>query len=281
MGEESGTSGKNSNSIWRKLARKGIGTAKRFWIAWRVLIQVVVAALVTFALVAWAIVEYAPSVYGRAAALRDWQTFLAGVVGFAGLIVGAVLNSAETRARDQRIRDEDRQALAAALMGDIFHLTHHIAGIAVGVAEPNDRIPFRVHPEVRPLLLAEQSGHLGLLKPTVVRDIVSFYAGFQYREAARRTAPPNGAVGPDNLLARGCASVARNGIFCLLDLAKVAKLSQDQALDMMGQTFFHLLPDKLLAEVGDSQGILRAIVNRLRQLHNERIPEKPIALWTD
>jgi hypothetical protein len=281
MGEKGGKATGRFKTWWRIIATKSTGPAKRFWLAWRVLIGVVAAASLTFGVVAWAIVEYAPSVYGPAAALRDWQTFLAGVVGFAGLIAGALLNSAETRARDQRIRDEDRRALAASLMGDIFHLTSHMAGIAAGIADPKDRVPFRAHPEVRPLLLAEQSGRLGLLKPSVVRDVVSFYAGFHYREAARRIAPPDEAVGPDSRLAMGCASVARNGIFCLFELAKLAKLSQNQALNITGQTFFHVLPDRLLAEIGDSQGILKAVVNRLREVHNKNIPGKPIPLWTD
>ncbi|MDA1326499.1 MAG: hypothetical protein O3C34_17370 [Proteobacteria bacterium] len=50
--------------------------------------------------------------------LKDWQTFLAGIIGFVTLAFGTYAGHAANRARDDRLREQEARAIAAALSSE-------------------------------------------------------------------------------------------------------------------------------------------------------------------
>ncbi len=55
--------------------------------------------------------------------LKDWQTAIAALLGFGGLIAAVVVSARKQRERDDRIRDQEIQAMARALKSEIFNIT--------------------------------------------------------------------------------------------------------------------------------------------------------------
>jgi hypothetical protein len=235
-------------------------TPERSEFPWRVLIRAVVAAFGVPVVFGVLIVFLAPNPWGWAATLSDWQTFLAGMFGFTGLIVGAVLNAAETRARDERlhaqtlkrdadIRDADRRALAAVLFGGIRLLTNHAVEVAaIAFENCGDRVD-----EIPPAsltVLNENASRFGLLSPTLTADVVYLIAEFSKWEAIRfqpenwRKTDPEGKT-----LSRGTARVALWGIRSLRVLGEEAAMSGSDISQRTWTTLFHRLPKELLDQL--------------------------------
>ncbi|WP_316979780.1 hypothetical protein [Shumkonia mesophila] len=282
------------------MAEESGKTVEQATLPWGVLFKAAGVAVGAFIVAAVLIVLFAPSVYGPAAALRDWQTFLAGIFGFAGLIAGAV-QASETRAREaerhretlehstqqQRLKFEheearweaDRRALGGALLAEIIRLNQRLTSLAKAAAAPAKHKPFGQYPAIKPLLLPEYSSRLGLLKPELVTNLVAFFSYFENCEAERLAFGQDKLSKPDIPFAGICASTALGGLECIKHLVKVVKLSEDDAEGFLFLASFHTLPDNLLNAMSDPNGALKAFVNRIREVQNRKWPSVTIAPW--
>jgi hypothetical protein len=129
-----------------------------------------------------------PWVYLYAEA-KQWQTGIAALLGFGGLIGAALFNFWLNRRRDARLRREEMISVASALYGEILLLRDELAQLARAVAnyEINGRAlrdvdQFSYAPSI-PLLYPALAPKLGLLPSELLLGITKFYANV---EGARR-----------------------------------------------------------------------------------------------
>lgn len=273
-------------------------SAERFEFPWRVLFWAAFAAFGTFAVAAWLIVTFAPSLSGPAATLRDWQTFLAGVFGFTGLIVGAILNAAEMRARDDRlanvqaerderlhrhaldrnnqIRDEERGALAAALIGEVSRLGANFCHLGEqivhrlddGDTKPISILRYAFQPNKA---IAERLWLLGNVE--VITNVSAFYGEANFFQARN---DDKDALDPDKT-AQVAFTASAAGILCIERLAPIAgldEIARDSSSRLIG---LHALPEErvrsFLAKSNYDDPEILAILERLRT----QVPHEPSA----
>ncbi|EJC66171.1 hypothetical protein Rleg5DRAFT_1878 [Rhizobium leguminosarum bv. viciae WSM1455] len=115
--------------------------------------------------------------------------------GLIGVVVGALFNAHLNRRRDDRLRDQETRAVAAALYGEILAIRNDLADSCRIIAQANlneefgrpgwklddnlrDRITFR-----EPKLYETLAGKIGGLSPDLVLKIIDFYT--QYSEVQR------------------------------------------------------------------------------------------------
>ena len=55
--------------------------------------------------------------------LKAWQTAIAALFGFGGLIAAVLFSAGKQRERDDRIRDQETRAMARALRSEITSIT--------------------------------------------------------------------------------------------------------------------------------------------------------------
>ena len=58
--------------------------------------------------------------------LKDWQTAIAALLGFGGLIWAVTLSARKQRERDEHIRDQEIRAMARGLKSEIFNITRSL-----------------------------------------------------------------------------------------------------------------------------------------------------------
>lgn len=122
---------------------------------------------------------------------KSWQTVIGSVLGFCALIAGALFNSFLNRKRDDRLRREEVNAIAAALYGEIVPLRAAMAELARGIAaryEAHGVGRFRGEPfgaefrEAYPLpearLFSALSEKVGKLPSSLLLPVVSFYSAY-------------------------------------------------------------------------------------------------------
>ena len=71
---------------------------------------------------------------------RQWQTGIAALLGFAGLIVAALWNFSLNRRRDRQLRREEMMSVASALYGEILLLRNELALLACVVAQAERKL---------------------------------------------------------------------------------------------------------------------------------------------
>ena len=120
------------------------------------------------------------------AELKGWQSGLAAIIGFGGLIIGALYNFRLNRKRDENLRKQEMISVAVAIYGEMVLLREEVAQLARIVAnterggsDPIDaqflednRLP---EPEIYSALAAK----LGLLPPNLLMHITKFYNNLQ------------------------------------------------------------------------------------------------------
>jgi len=127
--------------------------------------------------------------YSIYAELKAWQSSIGALLGFGGLIVGALFNAHLNRKRDARLRDEEAKAIASALYGEIVIVRRYIARIANAVARKYEAHgfghfsgePFDQHfteryamPDLK--LYPALASKVGLLPSRLALEIVKFYS---------------------------------------------------------------------------------------------------------
>ena len=65
--------------------------------------------------------------------LKDWQTAIAALLGFGGLIWAVTLSARKQRERDDHIRNQEIQAMARALRSEITSITDFLRGKKVAI----------------------------------------------------------------------------------------------------------------------------------------------------
>ncbi|WP_156348587.1 hypothetical protein [Sphingomonas sp. Leaf23] len=121
--------------------------------------------------------------------LRGWQSVIGSVLGFAGLIAGALFNAHLNRKRDDRLRDAEAITLALSLYGEILLLRENIAAIASGLGRwfiergvYGDDLPeyYReIFPIREPTLYNALAPKLGLLNPDMLLPVTRFYSDYE------------------------------------------------------------------------------------------------------
>lgn len=138
-------------------------------------------------------------------ALRDLQTGIGAAIGLTAIVAGAILNAALVRRRDDRLRDEERKSLAAALAGEIDAIVAHekqLLRATEGEIDANqtnavffDRVEkiFSVPRDTR--VYQSSLSKTGLLTPELAGDTIDFYAFFERANKATALAvDPNLSV---------------------------------------------------------------------------------------
>ena len=122
--------------------------------------------------------------------LKGWQSGIGAIIGFGGLVGGALFNAHLNRKRDERLRDDEAKAVASALYGEIALQRRSIARMANAVAhryvnhgvgkhrgdEPFDRhlLEQIALPALR--LYPALAAKIGLLPAQLALEVVRFYA---------------------------------------------------------------------------------------------------------
>lgn len=122
--------------------------------------------------------------------LKGWQAGIGALVGFVGLIAGALFNAHLNRKRDEQLRAKEVIAVASALYGEAVILRQAVAGMANavgrryldhGTGRVRDDEAFSRHFMEQytlppPLLYQSLAGKVGMLPSHITLEIVRFYA---------------------------------------------------------------------------------------------------------
>ena len=121
--------------------------------------------------------------------LRGWQGLIGSLLGFGGLVTGALFNAHLNRKRDDRLRDTEAVTIALSLYGEIRLLRETAAELARGLgAWFIDRgvhghdLPdhYREIYQVRePTLYNALAARLGMLNPDILLPITKFYSDYE------------------------------------------------------------------------------------------------------
>jgi hypothetical protein len=99
-------------------------------------------------------------------------TLTGSTLGLIALLLGALFNAHLTRRRDDRLRDEDRVALASALSGIHRTLIENAQHLTERPADPDGGF---VVPEPSMKLLPGTLPKIGLLQPETIRKVMDAY----------------------------------------------------------------------------------------------------------
>jgi hypothetical protein len=131
-----------------------------------------------------------PCCGGFYAEIKSWQSAIGSGFGFLALLAGALLNAHLNRRRDNRLRGEEAQSVAAALYGEIMLLREELARLAKTVAGLEARRSLKVDEQFleafelpEPLLYKAIASKIGLLDAELVIAITQFYSNFQQVKA--------------------------------------------------------------------------------------------------
>lgn len=131
--------------------------------------------------------------------LEGWQTAIAAVIGFVGLIAAALFNARLNRKRDDRLREREKLSVALAFYGEVVLLRREMARLArvVAVIESNggaestslvkfDENFIKDNRLSDPIIYPALACGLGILDAGLVLSITEFYRNF---ELARTSLP--------------------------------------------------------------------------------------------
>lgn len=118
--------------------------------------------------------------------LKSWQSAIAALVGFGGLIIGALWNFHLNRRRDADIRHNEMISVASALYGEILLLRQEAARVARIIAhwEAQRRDCFEQssvedYMPGDPILYPALASKIGLLPPDIVLAITEFHKNYR------------------------------------------------------------------------------------------------------
>lgn len=123
--------------------------------------------------------------------LKDWQTAIAALLGFGGLIWAVTLSARKQRERDDHIRDQEIQAMARALKSEITSITDFLRGKKVTIesviSKSNDKNNVNKKPVIltksfvewfaptTPQVYERCMEKIGFLPDKVSRHVVKFF----------------------------------------------------------------------------------------------------------
>ena len=126
--------------------------------------------------------------YESLAILKQWQTgvgaFWGALFGLGAILIGALFNVDLNRKRDERLREENTHALAAALSAEVSVIIEGVRGfdrIIAGVSDDELFTPQRVRPTPSPDIRSQfhifqaNAQQLNLLPAPLVDKVVRFY----------------------------------------------------------------------------------------------------------
>lgn len=119
--------------------------------------------------------------------VKGWQPLIGTLIGFGGLISGALFNAHLNRKRDDRIRDTEAITIALSLYGEILTLRNEVSQIANVLGRwyvnngPHRAVPshFReIFPLREPTLYKALAPKIGTLNPEILLPITKFYSDY-------------------------------------------------------------------------------------------------------
>jgi len=132
-----------------------------------------------------------PTPFDWYAELKSWQQSLASLLGFGALMVAALFNYHLNRRRDQRLREEEANAVAAALYGEILLIRIEVARAIRALALSHRRRELEgkegsidehfleAFPLPEPLLYKSLAAKIGMLSPDLILAITEFHSNYQ------------------------------------------------------------------------------------------------------
>jgi hypothetical protein len=106
-------------------------------------------------------------------------TFLGSLIGFIALLGGALFNAHLNRRRDDRLRSEDRSAVAVALRAELAGWLSTFTSIIDDVRQRPDNPVALLVPVMAPRVFPELVPKLGLLKPATISQVITAYISGQ------------------------------------------------------------------------------------------------------
>ncbi len=118
---------------------------------------------------------------------KTWQTGIGAFLGFLALVTGVLFNFWLMRARDDRILQDEKRALLAAIYGEIVVLRERLASASKIVAHyhmirDDERIDtefLRNYTPTEPQVYPSVLNRVGILNPNDLWSIVSFFSSYQ------------------------------------------------------------------------------------------------------
>lgn len=123
--------------------------------------------------------------------LKSWQSGLGSLFGLLAILLGALYNFRLNRKRDEKIRSDEANSVAAALYGEILLLRKELAAIARSVSitfinwgmgksrKGFDNNFLEINQISEPLLYKSLAPKLGLLDASLLIPITEFYSNLQ------------------------------------------------------------------------------------------------------
>lgn len=121
--------------------------------------------------------------------LRGWQALIGSLLGFGGLVIGALFNAHLNRKRDDRLRDTEAVTIALSLYGEIRLLRETAAELArvlgawfINRGVHGHELPdhYREIYQLRePTLYNALAAKLGTLNPDILLPITKFYSDYE------------------------------------------------------------------------------------------------------
>ena len=125
--------------------------------------------------------------------LKKWQTGLGAFAGLLAILVGALYNAVLVRQRDDRLRDEERRALAAALAAELLVIRNQCSGRIKALERGDQRagsfLPFDV--------FLANVGNIGRLGADWAGSVAAAYAHFSILDKAVKSAGPEARATPE------------------------------------------------------------------------------------
>jgi hypothetical protein len=136
-------------------------------------------------------------------------TFLGSVFGFLALLCGAWVNAGFNRRRDDRLRSEDRSAVAVALRAELAGWLYTFRSIVDDMRQRPDHPAALLIPVMAPRVFPELVSKLGLLKPATISRVIAAYISGQ--EIAHTFLWKEGAIESPTDLKPGFVKVVSSG----------------------------------------------------------------------
>ena len=155
-----------------------------------------------------------PDLYSE---LKTWQAGIAALIGFGGLIAAVLVSARKQRDRDDRIRDQETEAMARALRSEIVDITaflniknNNIREL-ISENEGSENITFRttnfrdlVIPPI-PQVYERCMEKVGFLPPETSKNVMDYYG---YLKVATRVVSEKFAVHPDEMARAQLSEIA-------------------------------------------------------------------------
>lgn len=121
--------------------------------------------------------------------LKGWQAVVGSVLGFGGLIAGALFNAHLNRKRDDRLREAEAITIALSLYGEIKLLRESAADVARALGAwfldrgvyGNDLPEYyrEIFQLRQPVIFAALASKIGMMNPSILLPITAFYSDYE------------------------------------------------------------------------------------------------------